>query len=117
STIDDVAASGLQGKGALIFCATGNEYRNTVSYPARYPGALGVGASNDQGKRAKYSNYGTGIQFVAPSSDPDRNRQGIVTTDVSRKHRGAKLHPAYTDDLGGTPSATPLAARTAPPVL
>jgi subtilisin family serine protease len=110
SAVADVAANGRRGKGALIFCATGNEYKNTIGYPARYPGAFGVGASNDQGKRSKYSNYGPGIEFVAPSNDPDRDRQGIVTTDVSKKNRGFKLNSAYTDDFGGTSSATPLAA-------
>jgi subtilisin family serine protease len=117
SAINETAAQGRQGKGLPIFCATGNEYAKTVTYPARYSGALAVGASNDQGKRAKYSNYGPGIQFVAPSSDEDRNRQSIVTTDVSRRNRGFKLHSAYTDDFGGTSSATPLAAGIAALVL
>jgi len=117
SAINETAAQGRQGKGLPIFCATGNEYEKSITYPSRYPGALAVGASNDQGKRAKYSNYGTGIQFVAPSSDEDRYRQSIVTTDVSRKNRGFKLRSAYTDDFGGTSSATPLAAGIAALVL
>ena len=117
SAVRDVAQGGRQGKGGLIFCATGNESRANISYPARYPEAFGVGASNDQGKRARYSNFGVDLEFVAPSSDPDEGRQGITTTDVSRKNRGFKLHSAYTDDFGGTSSATPLAAGIAALVL
>jgi subtilisin family serine protease len=68
-----------------------------------------VGASNDQGKRSKYSNRGPGIHFVAPSDDFDRERQGITTTDVSIRNRGY-ASGAYCSDFGGTSSSTPLAA-------
>jgi subtilisin family serine protease len=117
SAVNEVARDGRQGKGCLIYCATGNEYQPKVAFPARYPGAFGVGASNDQGRRSTYSNHGPGIECVAPSSDGDRSRQDITTTDVSKKNRGFKLHSAYTDDFGGTSSATPLAAGVAALVL
>ena len=109
SAIDDVVKTGRGGKGALVFCATGNEFKQAIGFPASHPSALAVGASNDQGKRSEYSNRGKGIQFVAPSSDPDRDRQGITTTDVSIKNRGY-AKGAYCSDFGGTSSSTPLAA-------
>jgi subtilisin family serine protease len=110
AAINDVTQTGRGGKGCLVFCATGNERRASIAFPARHPNALAVGASNDQGKRSLYSNYGQGLSFVAPSSDPERNRQGIATTDVSRRNRGYNLNGSYTNDFGGTSSATPLAA-------
>ena len=109
SAVDDVVRTGRDGKGCLVFCATGNEYRPYILFPASHPSALAVGASNDQGKRSKYSNRGPGIQFVTPSDDIDRDRQGITTTDVSIKNRGY-AKGAYCDDFGGTSSSTPLAA-------
>jgi subtilisin family serine protease len=109
SAIDDVVTAGRRGKGCLVFCATGNEAAKRIGFPASHESALAVGASNDQGKRSEYSNRGKGIQFVAPSSDPDRDRQGIATTDVSIKNRGYSKTD-YTRDFGGTSSATPLAA-------
>jgi len=109
SAIQDVVKTGRRGKGCLVFCATGNEYSQRIGFPSNHPLALAVGASNDRGKRSKYSNRGKGIQFVAPSDDPDRNRQGISTTDVSIKNRGYAKGP-YTNDFSGTSSATPLAA-------
>lgn len=109
SAIQDVVKTGRRGKGCLVFCATGNESSQRIGFPSNHPLALAVGASNDQGKRSEYSNRGKGIQFVAPSSDPDRDRQGISTTDVSIKNRGYTKGP-YTNDFGGTSSATPLAA-------
>jgi subtilisin family serine protease len=117
AAINDVVESGRGGKGCLVFCATGNENRSRIGFPARHQRAFGVGASNDQAKRASYSNFGQGIAFVAPSSDPGNDRQGIATTDVSRRNRGYNLRGAYTDDFGGTSSATPLAAGIAALVL
>jgi len=115
SAIDDVVQGGRGGKGCLVFCATGNGYQSKIAFPAKHPRVLAVGASNDQGKRSQYSNYGQGIQFVAPSSD--HGRAGITTTDVSLRNRGFNLRSAYTSDFGGTSSATPLAAGIAALVL
>jgi subtilisin family serine protease len=115
SAISDVVQTGRGGKGCLIFCATGNDYRNQVPFPARLDQALAIGASNDQGKRCAYSNFGPGIDLVAPSSDD--GRAGITTTDLSRRSRGFSLNTAYTDDFGGISSATPLAAGSAALVL
>lgn len=109
SAIEDVVDTGRRGKGCLVFCATGNEASQRIGFPSNHPMAMAVGASNDQGQRAEYSNRGKGIQFVAPSSDPDHDRQGISTTDVSIKNRGYSKGP-YTNVFGGTSSATPLAA-------
>jgi hypothetical protein len=117
SAVDEVASSGRQGKGCLVFCAAGNDARNRIGFPASHPRAFGVGASNDRGVRALYSNYGEGLAFVCPSSDPQRNRQSITTTDVSQRNRGFNLNGAYTDQFGGTSAATPLAAGIAALVL
>ncbi len=108
SAISDVGTNGRGGRGCLVFCATGNEYVTSISHPARYEAAIGIGASNDRGRRSRYSNTGRGIDFVAPSSDDDR--PGISTTDVTYPNRGYNPTGAYTDTFGGTSSATPLAA-------
>ena len=111
SAISDVIQTGRGGKGCLVFCATGNGFQNQIAFPARLDQALAIGASNDQGMRSAYSNFGPGIDLVAPSSDGDR--AGITTTDLSRRNRGFSLNSAYTDSFGGTSSATPLAAGVA----
>jgi len=108
SAITDVGTTGRGGRGCLVFCATGNESRALISHPARYEGAIAIGASNDRGRRSRYSNTGQGIDFVAPSSD--NGRPGITTTDVTQANRGYNPSGAYTDTFGGTSSATPLAA-------
>jgi hypothetical protein len=117
SAINDVAQDGRGGKGCLVFCAAGNQGLNQVAFPARHPLALGVGASNDQGTRSLYSNFGEGLAFVAPSGDHDRQRPGLTTTDVATRNRGYNLRGLYTDNFSGTSAATPLAAGIAALVL
>jgi subtilisin family serine protease len=81
-----------------------------------------VGASTDEGKLAWYSAVGKQIAFVAPSNG---GKRAIFTTDVGIANRGFNLGSAaaggvnglYTNDFGGTSSATPLAAGVAALVL
>jgi subtilisin family serine protease len=116
------AGAGRGGKGCPVFVATGNESRAQVSYPARFPSAIAVGASTDGEVRASYSNYGPEVSVVAPS---DGGRRSIYTTDVSYPNRGFNLGTAaaggvdglHTNSFGGTSSATPLVAGIAALVL
>ena len=113
--ISEDAQDARGGKGAAVFCASGNGGTDTVSFPARVFDAIAVGASTDQAKLAGYSNTGPEISFVAPSSG---GKRGIFTTDVGLPNRGFNVgNPAagggdglHTNDFGGTSAATPLAA-------
>ncbi len=116
SAVRDAAVTGRQGRGAAVFVATGNEYGREIGFPSYHPQAFGVGACNDRGRRSAYSNYGAGIDLVAPSGDEDNGCQSITTTDVSRRGRGYSSG-AYCDDFSGTSAATPLAAGVAALVL
>ena len=114
SALQYAATRGRGGRGSVTFAATGNEYATRIGFPARSEFVVAVGACNDRGVRSAYSNYGEGIDVVAPSGD-DR-RPGITTTDVSLPGKGYSAG-AYCDDFSGTSSATPLAAGTAALVL
>jgi subtilisin family serine protease len=111
SALADATTRGRGGRGAPVFVATGNDSARRIGFPSSDERAFAVGASNDRGRRSRYSNYGRGIAFVAPSDD--RRRQGITTTDVHFRTRGYAPGSAYCDDFGGTSSATPLAAGIA----
>jgi subtilisin family serine protease len=53
----------------VIVAAAGNENTNQVTFPAAYQGVVSVGATNITGNRASYSNYGQGLDLVAPGGD------------------------------------------------
>jgi serine protease len=55
----------------VIVAAAGNENLSQVSFPAAYTGVVAVGATNIVGNRAPYSNYGKGLDVVAPGGDLD----------------------------------------------
>jgi subtilisin family serine protease len=114
SAIRFAVTRGRRGRGAAVFAATGNDAEARVSFPASDARAIAVGACNDRGVRSEYSNYGRGLDLVAPSSDP--GRPGITTTDVSLRGRGYSAG-AYCSNFGGTSSATPLVAGVAALVL
>lgn len=114
SAIRFAVERGRSGRGAVMFAATGNEYKARIGFPASDPRVIAVGACNDRGVRSKYSNFGSGIDLVAPSDDD--HRPGIATTDVSLRGKGYGAG-GYCDDFGGTSSATPLAAGVAALVL
>jgi len=111
----DARRDGRKGRGAVVVCASGNEERRRVDYPAADPNAIAVGATTDEDGLAWYSNTGAQLCVVAPS---DGGRRGIFTTDVSLAGRGYNpgiaarggVDGLYCNDFGGTSSATPLVA-------
>jgi subtilisin family serine protease len=79
----------MRAKGALVVAATGNDSASTISYPARYPVNLAVGAVDVNNARASFSNTGTNIDLVAPGV-------GVL----SSVPRGLGYDPSLT--VGGT---------------
>ncbi|WP_026827372.1 S8 family peptidase [Exiguobacterium artemiae] len=55
-----------KSKNVLVVAASGNEAKKALSYPARSKYVLSVGATGRTDKRASFSNYGTGLDLVAP---------------------------------------------------
>ncbi len=66
-------------RGVVLVAAAGNDNRNYVSYPARYSKVISVGSINSSGKKALFSNYGTGLDLFAPG-------EGIYTTTTSSNY-------------------------------
>ncbi|MCK9368504.1 S8 family serine peptidase [Candidatus Dojkabacteria bacterium] len=60
--IDDAATS----HDVLFVGSSGNSNTATKYYPAAYDNVMAVGASNKNGSRTSYSNYGSWIDMVAP---------------------------------------------------
>jgi len=60
-----------RAKGAVLVGSAGNEGVATVSYPARAPEVLAVGATTERGCQAVYSNGGPDLDIVAPGGGSD----------------------------------------------
>lgn len=97
--------------GALVIAASGNDgddgdYPN---YPANLPGVLAVGAIDDQGARADFSNAGPHLSLVAPGVD-------IWSTAPTKASSLFKKKSGYAPCSGtsmATPFVTAMAARVA----
>ena len=55
--------------GIVIVAASGNDYANSISYPAKYDTVIAVGATDSSDNRAAFSNYGPELEVVAPGVD------------------------------------------------
>lgn len=93
--------------GMVHFASTGNGGTSTIGYPASLSTVNGVGAVNRNGNRASFSQYGTGIAFVAPGQD-------IRVTDRTGSAGYEATDYAWAS---GTSFASPYAAAAAALVL
>ena len=72
-----------QNPKLVVVASSGNSNYARVAYPSGYDGVLSVGASNLNGDRAPYSNFGKGLDVVAPGGDLSTEAGwlgGIATT-------------------------------------
>jgi len=66
-------------KGVTVVCAAGNDGAGRVSYPAAYPGAVAVAATQYDESTTFYSNWGKEIDVAAPGGNTqvDQNGDGM----------------------------------------
>jgi len=63
AAVDDAVKAGV-----VVVAASGNEYTGTLDYPAACTGVIAVGATTRTDIRETYSNYGPGMDVMAPGS-------------------------------------------------
>ena len=136
--INDVntALSNAKSSGCVLVAATGNSNTSTVSYPARNPNVIAVGASSPCGERKSPSScdgeswgsqYGNEISVVAPGVlIPTTDIQGISeynpNVPIHPWSGGNKISTDYADYdytvwFNGTSAATPHVAGVAALIL
>ena len=65
----EAAVTYATNKGALVVAAAGNHGAATPMYPAAYPQALSVCATDHGDRRASFSGYGPSVDVCAPGAD------------------------------------------------
>ena len=108
SLLERLFTDGRDGKGTLVLFSAGNEDR--ALQPDEIDGVEGVlsiGAVNNFGEAASFSNFGPSLDLAAPA--------GTYTTDISGPD--GESSGDYTDLFGGTSSACPVAAGVAALVM
>ncbi len=68
-------------QGVVVVAATGNNNASSISYPAGFSECIAVGATDYLDQRAPYSNWGSGIDIVAPGGDISADRNGDGKAD------------------------------------
>jgi serine protease len=102
-------------KGVTVVCAAGNESRGKVSYPAAYPGAVAIAATQYDEATTFYSNWGKEIDLAAPGGNTRVDQNGDGQPDGVLQNTIAIGDPTKNDYYGymGTSMASPHAAGVA----
>jgi serine protease len=109
------AVAYAHGKGVTVVCAAGNESRGRVGYPAAYPGAIAVSATQFDETVTFYSNYGKDIDIAAPGGNTRVDQNGDGMPDGVLQNTIALGDPTKDDYFGymGTSMASPHIAGVA----
>jgi subtilisin family serine protease len=111
--------------GVVMVAATGNSGSSVVSYPAAYPKVIAVGAVDSSERPAPFSNYGTGLDVMAPGASIYSTMYGGSYQYLSGTSTAAPfvagvaalmltVNPALTPaDVGQTINSTATDIRTA----
>lgn len=62
----ECAIDSAYNKGTVIICPSGNNGVSSLQYPACYPNTIAVGGSNLGNSVSTFSNYGEGLDLIAP---------------------------------------------------
>jgi subtilisin family serine protease len=100
-------------RGVVVIAATGNEYASSLNYPAKYDTVIAVGATRYDGRRAAYSNTGSGVEILAPGGDLSRDQNGDGYADGVLQETYTQGQWTYTFWEGTSMAAPHVAAAAA----
>ncbi len=112
--MERLAREGRNGKGTIVVFAAGNSGQDFAwNHFASHPAAISVGASNSSGIRHGFSNFGEGLDIMAPTSGGQGNSSQYIdpiwTTDnylaPDCLKNTAKPSSGCSDKAGWTPNS------------
>ena len=107
SSVIEQAYISTYTSGMVHFASSGNDGANSIGYPARLSIVNAVGAVQQNGSIAAFSNYGSQQDFVAPGAS-------VVTLDLT----GSEGYSSGSSTVfAGTSAASPCAAAVAALIL
>jgi serine protease len=112
SSTYQAAFNGARQRGTISVIAAGNSNANVSGFqPANCSGVVSVAASDRQGNRASYSNYGTGIDVTAPGGETATSSNGVLSTlNSGSSAPGSESYSFYQGTSMASPHVAGLAA-------
>ncbi|UXH43348.1 cell wall-binding repeat-containing protein [Rossellomorea vietnamensis] len=109
SRVIEYALKYAHDHGVTVVAATGNDGMEGISYPGSSKYVVSVGATNNMDLVSDYSNFGNGIDLVAPGTDipslvPDGNVTYMSGTSMATPHVAAVAGLLLSQDAGLTPA-------------
>lgn len=105
SSIEGAAVSAAISAGAVVIAAAGNSSSGLDS-PANCSGVISVGALDEEGYKANYSNFGSNLTLMAPGGD-----SSFPMWSASNSGTSGPTTNTYAPKIG-TSFAAPLVAAT-----
>lgn len=107
NAIEGQAVADAKNAGAIVVVATGNN-GGSVDTPANCPGALAVAATDQEGLKASYSNFGSPVALTAPGGDSAYPMWGAGNTGIT-----GPLTNTYSAKIGTSFAAPQVSAALA----
>lgn len=100
------------GRGVTVVVAAGNSNADAANYrPASCNGVITVAASDRQGNRASYSNFGATVEIAAPGGETATAANGVASTlNDGATVQGGDIYVYYQGTSMAAPHISGLAA-------